>query len=174
MPARKRRPTSDDLPVTTERTVAEPSRAGAPEIVTIGYELRDGDEVMGLLKDRGVGYLADIRQRPFSRKPDFRGGALAAHCKRAGIEYVSWPMLGSTREQRDEKEETGDIGAFQARFEAHAREFMREPVADLAAVAARRGKVALLCYERRHDECHRRVIATMLAEHTGGRIVALE
>jgi len=129
---------------------------------------------MGLLNDRGVSYLADIRQRPFSRKLDFRGGALAAHCKRAGIEYVSWPMLGSTREQRDEKEATGDIGAFQARFEAYAREFMQQPVAELAAIAGRRGKVALLCYERGHDECHRRVIAAMLAERTGGGIVALE
>ncbi|MBY0309059.1 MAG: DUF488 domain-containing protein, partial [Phycisphaerales bacterium] len=150
-------------------------------IVTIGYERRDGPEVMDLLTARGVSYLADIRQRPFSRKLDFRGGALSAYCVGAGIEYVSWSSLGSTREQRDEKEATGDIGAFQRAFAAHAGAFMDQPggpLEELAGVVERRAakgeKVALLCYERLHDVCHRKVIAELLAERTGAGVVAVE
>jgi hypothetical protein len=77
-------------------------RNGAPiTIYTVGYERRDVDDLMSAVRDQGVRAIADIRERPVSRKPAFRASALRAVCEAGGIEYQAWPMLGSAAEQRE-------------------------------------------------------------------------
>ena len=45
-------------------------------LYTVGYERRDGDGLISVLLDQGVKAIADIRERPTSRKPDFRAASL--------------------------------------------------------------------------------------------------
>lgn len=152
-----------------KRGRAKARNRAAVTIYTVGYEKRTGAELMALLKEHGVEVLADIRQRPMSRKVDFRGGVLRASCDRAGIEYRGWPGLGSTEEQRDDLHETGDFPTFARRFRAHA---VKHATSDLDELA--RGKaVALLCYERCHGECHRSVVADLLADRLRATVVPL-
>jgi len=42
----------------------------------------------------------------------------------------------------------------------------------LAAEVERRA-VALLCYERAHEDCHRKIIAELIAHETGAGITAI-
>lgn len=141
-------------------------------IWTVGYEKRTGPELIGLLHDAGVEHLADIRAQPNSRRADFRAKALASACEAAGIEYGSWPMLGATEAQRKRLKETGDRKKFFTSFRARARR-MDEPLDALAAVA-RKKVIALLCYEREHDDCHRSVIAELLADRLHASVLAIE
>jgi uncharacterized protein (DUF488 family) len=141
-------------------------------IYTIGYERRDGESLMNILRDQGIKMLADVRERAMSRKPDFRAAALKAFCDDAGIEYQPWPCLGSTSEQRDELQTSGDFQAFSRRFRAHALRTMALHL-DRLAESVKKKPTALLCYERLHEECHRSIIADLVASRLNSSIVAL-
>jgi uncharacterized protein (DUF488 family) len=127
---------------------------------------------MSVLVDFGVEHLADIREKPFSRNPDFRAKALAGFCAEAGIEYGAWPRLGSTEGQRLHLETSGDLAWFMGTFRHYATTSLDAELAQLAAVASRKS-VALLCYERCHDECHRSIIADLVAEQLDATITAI-
>jgi len=145
----------------------------AVTIYTVGYERRDGEELMGILRDQGIRALADIRQRPMSRKPDFRAAALRGFCAEAGIEYQAWPMLGSTDEQRDELQASGDFAAFAMEFRIYAKKTLTADLRRLAG-SAKRMSTALLCYERLHENCHRSVIAELIAEAINATVIAIQ
>jgi uncharacterized protein (DUF488 family) len=142
-------------------------------IFTVGYERRDGDGLISVLRDQGVRAIADIRERPVSRKPDFRAAALRELCEAAGIEYQPWPTLGSTVEQRDELQASGDFKSFANRFREHAVQTMKPDLAHLAE-STRRTPTALLCYERLHEDCHRSVIAELVADEMNATIIAIQ
>jgi uncharacterized protein (DUF488 family) len=141
-------------------------------IFTVGYEKRSGEDLIAVLRDCGVEYLADVRDNPVSRKPDFRKAALRAICEDAGIEYGPWSELGSTEGQRERLRESGDLAHFHKTFRAYARRSLSDSIDRLAAVAKRKS-VALLCYERAHDECHRRTVANLLADRLDAGIAAI-
>ena len=141
-------------------------------IYTIGYERRDGEELMNVLRNQRIKVLADVRERPMSRKPDFRATAIKAFCDEAGIEYQSWPFLGSSVEQREELKSSGDFEAFSQQFRAYARRTMAAHLGRLAE-SVQKKPTALLCYERLHEDCHRSVIADLLASRINASIIAL-
>lgn len=160
---------ADDVGEDSYRTVHEST---GPALFTIGYERRSGEDLIAALLDAGVEALVDVRQRPMSRKADFRKKALEASCTEAGVDYVGMPELGSTDALRDRLKETGDFRMFAKAFRQHVRRKAIEAIDSLAELASERS-VALLCYERQHDECHRSVLATILAERDGFSVVAI-
>jgi len=154
-------------------TVFREVRSGSTgTIFTIGYERRSLEDLIAHLRDAGVTRLVDVRERPMSRKPDFRKNILAAACEQAGIAYESWPRLGSTAAQREKLKTTGDVSHFMSRFRDFARRGRRAELEALSHLAQRE-PIALLCYERAHDECHRAVVADLTAEQTDASIVAI-
>jgi uncharacterized protein (DUF488 family) len=142
-------------------------------IYTVGYERRDGENLMSALRDQGVRAIADVRERPTSRKADFRAANLKQLCDAARIGYQPWPMLGSTVEQRDELHASGNFGRFADEFRSHAMARMGKDLERLAQ-SVQRIPTALLCYERSHDDCHRSIIAELLAAKLDATIVAIE
>lgn len=147
-------------------------KGGATTIVTIGYEKRSPDDLMARLGDAGVDVLVDVRERPTSRRVEYRAGAIRALCLRSGITYQGWSQLGSTAAQRDALHETGDIEGFLRNFRTYATENLMPAIGKLAVVA-RQHHIALLCYERDHDECHRMVLADLLADQLNATVVAI-
>ena len=127
----------------------------SPTIISIGYERRDLSELIGLLKTNGVVTLVDVRLNPISRKKGFSKKALAAALGDAGIEYRHERELGNPKENRD---------PFRRGLESARQKYRRhlqngacsayERVVDLASTS----RIALLCYERDHDQCHRSCI----------------
>lgn len=125
-------------------------------LTTIGYERRERDELVDLLVDAGVEVLVDVRATPRSRKPGLSKRRLAQALEQAGIDYVHEPWLGVPREHR-EAFRAGDpetVAAYRRRLTSDGS----EAVARVAGLAAERD-VALLCYERDEERCHRRLVA---------------
>lgn len=145
-------------------------RPGQPAVHTIGYERRSPEELLALLRQAGVRVLADIRAKPISRRVEFRAGPLRKSCEQAGIIYQPWPELGATEAQRELHE--SNVAAFFEQYRDYARSHLAPHIRRLAAETLSH-PVALLCYERAHEECHRMVIAEMVADITGGGIVAI-
>lgn len=141
-------------------------------IFTVGYEKRDGADLISVLQQNGILALADVRERPLSRKPEFRATALRELCTRAGIEYQSWQSLGSTAEQRESLQESGDFRSFERKFRAYAVRTMKPDIAKLAD-QVKRIPTALLCYERSHGDCHRSIIADLVADVINATVVAI-
>ncbi len=152
--------------------VIRESRRRSATVFTIGYERRTGEDLIASLRDAGIEHLADIRDKPMSRKADFRAASLMARCEQAGIEYGAWTDLGSTKRQRDRLRETGDLQYFHKLFRAYANRSLGESIDRLARVA-RQQSVALMCYERAHEECHRSTIATLVADRLNAGITAI-
>lgn len=140
-------------------------------IFTIGYERRDGDELISKLIDHAVDVLIDVRERPFSRKPDFRRAALSGLCQQAGIDYQSWTRLGSTASQR-EIYASGDLAEFMRRFRSFAKRGRSTELDELALLAQKK-TIAMICYERCHRECHRSILAELLTDRIDATIVAI-
>ncbi len=67
-------------------------------IFTIGHSTRTLEEFVALLREHGVGRLADIRRYPGSRRyPHFSGESLAISLPRHGIAYDHFDTLGGRR-----------------------------------------------------------------------------
>ncbi|MYA75377.1 MAG: DUF488 domain-containing protein [Gammaproteobacteria bacterium] len=131
------------------------STTDSPTIVSIGYEQREISELIDLLAANGVSMLVDVRLNPISRKKGFSKNALATALSEAGIEYRHERELGNPKENRD---------PFRRGLESARQSYRRhlqngaasvyERLVDLASTS----RIALLCYERDHDQCHRSCI----------------
>jgi uncharacterized protein (DUF488 family) len=133
----------------------------ALRLVTIGYQGRTIDQLVGELLEEDIHVLVDVRQRAMSRKAGFGKNGLAAACAAAGIQYIHEPTLGNPRENREPFH----------RGEAHAKHVYDEQMHRVGGDALLRlqqlvseRRTALLCFERDAAICHRTPIALWLRQ----------
>ena len=145
--------------------------ATSPELVSIGYEGRTSQELIGALVDAGVDVVIDVRLNAISRKPGLSKSKLSAALNEAGIEYVHLRGLGNPKENR-EPFWAGRIAEGVRRF----RQLLTEPgpAAALTVLVelVETRRVAILCFEREHDRCHRQVLTEAVVARTSGATVA--
>jgi uncharacterized protein (DUF488 family) len=135
------------------------------ELLTIGYEGCTIDDVLSTLRAARIGLLIDVRAVPQSRKPGFSKRQLAAGLDEQGIRYVHLQALGTPKPGRDAVR-AGHPERMEAIFRAHMTG--DRPQAELAQATelARAERICLLCFERNHMHCHRRLVAEMIAAQT--------
>lgn len=141
----------------------------AASLVTVGYEGRSAQQLIGQLTERGVQVLVDVRLTPISRKAGLSKKSLASAAETAGMRYLHLPDLGNPRDNR-EPFRAGEPAArrrFAARLRTAAGADAVKQVAGLATIAT----VALLCYERDHRTCHRDLIANEVRRVNPGLVV---
>lgn len=132
----------------------------SPNLISIGYEGRDADELIAQLKAERVTVLVDVRLNPISRKKGLSKTALKDALNASGIGYLHYRELGNPKDNRDAYRE----GAREARdrFER----LLNEPTATEALRHVMEllddERVALLCFERDHSTCHRSQISSAL------------
>ncbi|HEY4041710.1 MAG TPA: DUF488 domain-containing protein [Rhodopila sp.] len=135
-------------------------------LATIGYEGCTIDAVLSTLRASGVSLLIDVRAVPQSRKPGFSKRQLAAALDEAGIGYVHLQGLGTPKPGRDAVR-----AGHPERMEVIFREHMTSDRAQVELAQAKRlvrdRKTCLLCFERDHHMCHRRMVAEMIVTETG-------
>ncbi|HEY3797023.1 MAG TPA: DUF488 domain-containing protein [Caulobacteraceae bacterium] len=130
---------------------------------TIGYEAATQAAVIDTLTRAKVEVLIDVRAVASSRRAGFSKTLLAASLAEAGIGYVHLRDLGTPKAGR-QAVRAGRVAEMEAIYAAH----LAEPAAQLqlqeaAEIAAAR-PAALLCYEADPAHCHRRIVATELAQ----------
>lgn len=132
-------------------------------IFTVGHSTRAIDEFIGLLRERDVRRLADVRTVPKSRhNPQFHIDALPESLRRAGIDYTHLPELGGLRQPRRDSANTGWRNRSFRGYADYMQtaEFERglERLIELAAPAS----IAVMCAEAVPWRCHRSLIADAL------------
>jgi len=126
-------------------------------LYTVGHGARSAGELIAILREAGIETLVDVRAFPASkRNPQFAREPLAAALEDAGIRY-DWQgkALGGYRK---------------VPYAEHMKNALFRDTA--AAVAARSGRVCLMCAESNPDDCHRSSIAQWLVGR-GHRVVHL-
>jgi uncharacterized protein (DUF488 family) len=136
-------------------------------LFTAGYQGHNIETFLDLLMSHGVEQLIDVRQLPFSRKPDFSKKRLTAHLAGAGIAYAHLVALGTPKPLRDELRREHDLPAFFAAMRAilDAQPQAVQEALDLSRVRPS----ALLCFEADHHECHRLVVAEAIERLAEGQ-----
>ena len=74
---------------------------------TIGHSTRSIDELISLLKENDIKFLADVRAWPSSKRyPQFNKDALAESLTAHGIRYEHFPELGGKRKSKADSRKT--------------------------------------------------------------------
>ena len=132
-------------------------------IVSIGYEQRTLTDLIDVLKCLKVGVLIDVRLNPISRKKGFSKKALARALDEVGITYRHERELGNPKANREPFRQ-GEQSA-RERYLVHLRNGASNAY-DSVIQLAYTSRIALLCYERSHHECHRScILEAVQGEH---------
>jgi uncharacterized protein (DUF488 family) len=144
-----------------EETIGK-HRQVSGRIYSVGYEGMEVRTLIDHLSSAKVSLLVDVRLTPISRKKGFSRKALMAELEASGIRYRHDSDLGNPRDNRDSFRH-GDIEL--------GRKRMREMLEEGSGLALRQlvkdahgGRIAVLCVERSHLNCHRDVVTEMAHE----------
>ncbi|MNJ60268.1 hypothetical protein D3C77_559880 [compost metagenome] len=130
-------------------------------LATIGYEGARPDDFVGTLQLVGVQIVVDIRDRAQSRRPGFSKSALRENLEQNGIAYIHLRELGDPKEGR-EAARSGDMTKFRKIYAAVLETSQASDALDQIVGLAEKMNVCLLCYERDHRDCHRKIVADRL------------
>ncbi len=155
-----------------ERIAAIRPEASGPALFTIGYEGHSLESYLVLLIQRGVTLLCDVRRNPLSRKYGFSKSTLARCSESAGIHYEHLPELGIASSQRRGLETQADYDALFEEYERAALPAQGDALEKLRNWVATGQRLALTCYERLPQQCHRHCVAEALEARVGAALSA--
>lgn len=138
-------------------------------ISTIGYEGARPDDFVGTLQLVDIRMVIDIRDRAQSRRPGFSKSALRESLEEAGISYLHLKELGDPKEGRDAAR-SGDFDRFRRIYASVLETTEATEALDQIAALSQQMSVCLLCYERDHRECHRKIVADHLESVVGFKV----
>ncbi|REJ75182.1 MAG: DUF488 domain-containing protein [Acidobacteria bacterium] len=150
-----------DAAVLSRINAAKP-RTGDQALATIGYEGRSLEVYLNELLRAGVTLLCDVRRNPISRKYGFSKRTLARSAESLGIRYEHLPQLGISSEKRRQVETTADLEALFRDYERSSLPQQGEALDTIRRWIAKGERVALTCYERLPEHCHRHCVAGAL------------
>ena len=81
-------------------------------LYTIGYESKNLDDLVSLLKSHDISTLVDVREIPISRKRGFSKTVFSEYLNKNGIEYIHLKKLGSPKIIRKELKQSKDYISF--------------------------------------------------------------
>ncbi|MDJ0614173.1 MAG: DUF488 domain-containing protein [Rhizobiaceae bacterium] len=135
-------------------------------LATIGYEKASLADFIATLKSNDIEVLIDIRDRAQSRRKGFSKTALSEAANAAGIEYVHFRTLGDPKEGR-EAAKAGRIEEFKTIFSnVLASDPAQQALLEVENLAKDK-RICMMCYERDHLFCHRKMVSDELEKKLG-------
>jgi uncharacterized protein (DUF488 family) len=141
-------------------------RRVATTVYTVGHSTRPVGILVGMLREHGVEFLADVRSMPRShRNPQYDSSAIARALSQAGIRYGHMPALGGLRATQPGvtagTNAAWEEGAFRNYADYALSHAFRRELELLTGVAGAE-RCAVMCAEADWRRCHRRIIADHL------------
>lgn len=132
-------------------------------LFTIGYEGRSLEAFMNTLVQNDVRLLCDVRKNPLSRKFGFTKERLEQTAKVMGIQYLHLPSLGIESAKRKSLDTQADylmlfddykktLPNYKSQLEALYNQFCNNV------------RIALMCFEKEPEMCHRHIIRDYLCD----------
>lgn len=136
----------------------EKLKSNAKKLFTIGYEGLSFEKYVNQLILHDVRLLCDLRSNPLSRKFGFSKGMLSNLLPKLGIEYIHIPELGIASESRINLETESDyVKLFKVYKKALSQK--KESLEKLNRLLDQNKRIALTCFEKDHDLCHRHCVS---------------
>jgi len=141
---------------------------GVP-LLSLGYEGRTLESYLQVLLAAKTEVLCDVRKMPLSRKFGFSKKTLEAACKSLGIEYRHYPELGIPKEDRADLKSQSDYDNLFCRYqETVLKTTLASKAVDEIALLVKNGRnIALTCFEKLPEQCHRTRVLRRIEEETG-------
>lgn len=137
---------------------AQSTRSNA-YLFTIGYQQRSQEGFLKLLLKNSIAVLIDVRRNPISRKYGFSKSALQEACSKLDIQYEHLPQFGIAKPERSD---LSNEQSYRKLFEDYKNNVIpneEESVEILLAKLSSDKRIALTCFERDPEQCHRSVLA---------------
>ncbi len=135
-----------------------------PQLFSIGYEGITLETYINKLIINDVHVLCDVRKNAFSQKYGFSKSQLQKACNGVGIHYVHVPELGIESEQRRGLHTQADYDCLFENYEKTTLKNNREALSKIRALIENYGRVAVTCFERNPNQCHRSLVAKALMQ----------
>ncbi len=134
----------------------------APCFFLIGYEGRTIDDFLKELIVNNIQILVDVRNNPRSMKYEFNKERLKKALSQVSIEYINIPELGIEPEKRKHLETRDD---YERLFASYAAELpAKVQFLNHLLTLGKNKRLAIMCFERDYQSCHRREIGKVLNE----------
>jgi uncharacterized protein (DUF488 family) len=142
-------------------------------LCTIGYEKRSLAEYLDLLVSHGVEVVIDVRETAWSHKPGFSKTAFAAGLRQVGIAYVHLRVAGNPKGLRVGADSHTEVLRRYRQHLAQRPEVMTALDDALRSHGVGHRRIALTCFERHPDDCHRGILAESWVAQHGGEVLHL-
>jgi len=141
-------------------------------IFTIGYQGKDIDSFVNVLKLNNIQELLDVRDIPISRKKGFSKRWLSEILRNNGIEYIHVKELGDPKELRSK------IQSKEISWEEFRQKFLRFLEQRIGIIQNivnmnHTKNICLMCFEANYKQCHRSLIAEVIEERFSERVTHL-
>lgn len=130
-------------------------------LFTIGYEGRSLESFMNVLVQNDVHLLCDVRKNPLSRKFGFTKDRLEQTTKVMGIKYLHIPSLGIESAKRKSLDTQADYLTLFDEYKK-ALPYHKSQLESLYKQLCSHVRIALMCFEKEPEMCHRHVIRDYL------------
>lgn len=130
-------------------------------LFTIGYEGRSLESFMNILVQNDVHLLCDVRKNPLSRKFGFTKDRLEQTTKVMGIKYLHIPSLGIESAKRKSLDTQADYLTLFDEYKK-ALPYHKSQLESLYKQLCSHVRIALMCFEKEPEMCHRHVIRDYL------------
>ena len=134
------------------------------KIFTLGYQGLNLETYVATLVAANVGCVLDVREKPWSQRPDFIKSNLRFALEAAGVGYVHVQSAGNPSAIR---KAATSVEACLRDYRKHLRANCDgvEELYSFSRLGSERGRpVCLTCYERDPAQCHRSVLLDFLRE----------
>jgi len=154
----------NDLLTEEERSkvLQQKKQSDESTLFTIGYEGVSLEMYINKLILNDVKVLCDVRKNSYSQKWGFSKATLQDACEKVGIKFIHIPQLGIESNERQELNGLADYKKLFASYEVTTLVENNKFLLDLAGIVASNNRVALTCFEKDVQMCHRGVIASQL------------
>ena len=136
-------------------------------LFTIGYEGRSLEEYLNRLLVFGIRTLCDVRKNAYSQKYGFSKAQLQPACEGIGIKYIHIPELGIESSQRQALFSQKDYDLLFAKYRETVLENSNDQLERIKDLIDKDERVAITCFEKNVNQCHRTQIARKLMSQPG-------
>jgi len=144
--------------ITNEKLIKYKPLKSNSTLYTVGYEGKKFETYLNQLIQEDIKVLVDVRKNAHSMKYGFSKNTLMSATENLGIKYIHMPNLGIESENRQALQTKADYDALFAEYTKRLKSKI-DDMNYLYYLVTHKQRVAITCFEKDVDYCHRGVIA---------------